>query len=122
MLTFLKKFWVVAVLEVPDSPTRTTGLLIRTICSNSQPARVVSTVGTGGPAQAGRHTSRLTHYIPSRTWRLAHDGRALMSGIVVPRMSMNFLSGSWTYLVTRDLQGSHFLFTSSKWKSYRVGR
>lgn len=35
-----------AVLEVPDSPTRTTGLLIFTICSSSQLARVVSTVGT----------------------------------------------------------------------------
>lgn len=50
MLRFLRKFWVVAVLEVPDSPTSTTGRLIFTICSSSQLARVVSTVGT----EAGR--------------------------------------------------------------------
>jgi len=39
---------MVAVFEVPDSPTSTTGLFAFTICSNSQLARVVSTVGTDG--------------------------------------------------------------------------
>ncbi len=46
VLRLLRKFWMVAVLEVPDSPTSTTGLFTFTICSNSQLARVVSTVGT----------------------------------------------------------------------------
>lgn len=46
MLRFFRKFWVVAVLEMPDTPTRTTGLLIFTIYSISQLACVVSTVGT----------------------------------------------------------------------------
>lgn len=37
---------MVAVLEVPDSPTRSTGLFIFTICSRIQLALVVSIVGT----------------------------------------------------------------------------
>lgn len=37
---------MVAVLEVPDSPTRSTGLCIFTICSRIQLALVVSIVGT----------------------------------------------------------------------------
>lgn len=51
--SFLSKFWVVAVLEVPDSPTRTTGCLIFTIFSRSQVVRVVSTVGTEGRTVEG---------------------------------------------------------------------
>lgn len=46
VLRLLRNFCMVAVLEVPDSPTRTTGLFTFTICSSSQLARVVSTVGT----------------------------------------------------------------------------
>lgn len=37
---------MVAVLEVPDSPTKSTGLFIFTICSRIQLALVVSIVGT----------------------------------------------------------------------------
>lgn len=43
---FFKKLWTVAVLEVPESPTRSTGLFIFTICSRIQLALVVSIVGT----------------------------------------------------------------------------
>lgn len=46
VLRFFRKLWIVAVLEVPDSPTRSTGLLIFTICSRTQLVRVVSIVGT----------------------------------------------------------------------------
>lgn len=46
LFRLLRKFCVVAVLEVPDSPTRTTGCFIFTICSSNQVVRVVSTVGT----------------------------------------------------------------------------
>lgn len=41
-----KKLWMVAVLDVPESPTRRTGLFIFTICSRSQLVLVVSVVGT----------------------------------------------------------------------------
>lgn len=51
--SFLSRFWVVAVLEVPDSPTRTIGRLIFTIFSRSQVVRVVSTVGTEGRTVEG---------------------------------------------------------------------
>lgn len=43
-LRFLRKFWVVAVFEVPDSPTNSTGCLILTRRSSIQAVRVVSTV------------------------------------------------------------------------------
>lgn len=46
VLRLFRKLWMVAVFEVPDSPTNSTGLFIFTICSRIQLVLVVSTVGT----------------------------------------------------------------------------
>lgn len=46
-LRFFRKLRMVAVLEVPESPTSSTGLFIFTICSRIQLDLVVSVVGTG---------------------------------------------------------------------------
>lgn len=59
VLRLLRKFCMVAVLEVPDSPTSTTGLFTFTICSNSQLARVVSTVGTERKQQIDKYNNIL---------------------------------------------------------------
>lgn len=54
---------MVAVLEVPDSPTRSTGLFIFTICSRIQLALVVSTVGTKAKMEGEEFKSIFTYYI-----------------------------------------------------------
>ena len=41
-----RKFWIVALFEVPLSPTKTTGLFIAAWTDSNQVVRVVSTVGT----------------------------------------------------------------------------
>ena len=77
------KSCMVAVFEVPVSPTRRTGCLLLTMSSRSQRVRTVSTVGT--------------------------------------RISLNFLSGSWTYLGTFFVHWIHLVCSPSQKYSNIVG-
>lgn len=121
--SFFRKLWMVAVLEVPDSPTRSSGLFILTIWSRIQLALVVSTVGT---------TAKTEDEGTSKSQNVEIDATCLCEGHLIcphcshtwplPRISANFMSQSWMYLGTRELQETHFSFVPSKWKSYRDGR
>lgn len=76
---------MVAVLEVPDSPTKSTDLLILTICSTIQLALVVSTVGTREKKGDGhiQHICRM-HF---------SSAPSSSQNQPLPRISANFISG-----------------------------
>lgn len=75
-LRFLRKLWMVAVLEVPESPTKSTGLFIFTICSRIQLALVVSIVGTKATIRECMNQSGRSTLGKPKRFKPAHQVRA----------------------------------------------